>query len=267
MHTRLWDFVVLQGMESITSRNNKTIIEVSKLKDKKHRDKTGLYCFEGRKLFLEAKNSGVCFSSVFVREDSYAENKNLLDIPDTSIYTVSESVYSKLSEDKAPDGIFAVAKKPNTPCDIKGKCFILSEVRDPGNIGTCIRTARAFGIDTLILHGCADIYNPKVIRSTMGAFFRQNLYCTEDITKTLDSLENMGYRILPTALSENSVSLSDIDIDSRTAFIVGNEGHGISDSILSRYSSSVIIPMKGDTESLNASVAASLLMWELSKTV
>ncbi|MBQ3183104.1 MAG: RNA methyltransferase [Clostridia bacterium] len=252
-------------MEIITSRNNKTIIEASKLKDKKHRERTGLYCFEGRKLFEEALLSGIGITAVFVRRDRYAENKILLDRTDATIYTVSESVYEKLTEDKAPDGIFAVAKKPEGFPEIKGRCFILSEVRDPGNIGTCIRSARAFGIDTLILHNCADTYSPKVIRSTMGAFFRQNMICTEDISSILLTLTDKGYRILPTALSSKSISLVDIEINEKTVFIVGNEGHGISQSILECCRESVIIPMKGDTESLNASVAASLLMWEMSK--
>ncbi len=252
-------------MEFITSRNNSSVIEASKLKDKKYRERTGLYCFEGRKLFEEALISSTDIKRVFVREDSYIQNKNLLDRTDATIYTVSQSVYEKLTEDKAPDGIFAVAKKPLSSPELKGKCFILSEVRDPGNIGTCIRSARAFGIDTLILHSCADIYNPKVIRSTMGAFFRQNMIVTDDISSLLSELQDKGYRVLPTALSSKSISLSDIEINEKTVFIVGNEGHGISHDLLDRCNDAVIIPMKGDTESLNASVAASLLMWEMSK--
>ena len=252
-------------MEIITSRNNKTITEASKLKDKKYRERTGLYCFEGRKLFEEALISKADITTVFVRDDRYAENKILLDRTDAAIYTVSQSVYEKLTEDKAPDGIFAVAKKADKSAEIKGSCFILSEVRDPGNIGTCIRTARAFGIDTLILHSCADIYSPKVIRSTMGAFFRQNMVCTEDISSLLSSLSDKGYRVLPTALSDKSVSLNNTEINNKTVFIVGNEGHGISQNVLDECNESVIIPMQGDTESLNASVAASILMWEMSK--
>ncbi len=252
-------------MEIITSRNNKTVTEASKLKDKKYRERTGLYCFEGRKLFREALSSNVSIKTVFVREDSYAGNKIFLDRTDAAIYTVSESVYEKLTEDKTPDGIFAVAVKPDNPPEIKGRCFILSEVRDPGNVGTCIRSARAFGIDTLILHSCADVYSPKVIRSTMGAFFRQNIICTEDIATLISTLSDKGYRVLPTALSEKSISLTDTEINEKTVFIVGNEGHGISRDVLDMCGEAVIIPMKGDTESLNASVAASLLMYKMTE--
>ena len=252
-------------MEIITSRNNKTVTEASKLKDKKYRERAGLYFFEGRKLFEEALISHTNIKSVFVRDDCFTQNKNLLDRTDAAIYTVSESVYKKLTEDKAPDGIFAVAKKRPSSGEIKGRCFILSEVRDPGNIGTCIRSARAFGIDTLILHACADIYSPKVIRSSMGALFRQNTVLTEDISSLLSELKKNGYKALPAALSNRSVSLTDIKINEKTVFIVGNEGHGISESVLDQCGESVIIPMKGDTESLNASVAASLLMYKMTE--
>ncbi len=252
-------------METIISRNNKTIIEATKLKDKKHRERTGLYYFEGKKLFSEALASDVEIKMVFVLENKYSEYQNLLDRIDAAIYTVSESIYEKLTDDKAPDGILAVAHKPQASPEINGRCFILTEVRDPGNLGTCIRSARAFGIDTLILHSCADIYNPKVIRSTMGAFFRQNIVRTDDILSLIDNLTQKAYRVLPTALSSKSISLSNIKINEKTVFIVGNEGHGISEAVLNQCGEAVIIPMKGDTESLNASVAASLLMYKMTE--
>ena len=252
-------------MEFISSRNNKKIIDTVKLKDKKFRDQAGMYYFEGRKLFEEAVASNIPVLYVFVREDCCTKYKNLLDRTDATIYTVSESVYEKLTDDKAPDGILAVAKKPESVFSITGKCFILSEVRDPGNIGTCIRSARAFGIDTLILHSCADVYSSKIIRSTMGAFFRQNVIISDDIISTIDDLCKSGYNVLPTALSENSIPLSNINLTTKTVFAVGNEGHGISQDVIDKCNGAVIIPMKGDTESLNASVAASVLMWEMSK--
>ena len=251
-------------MENITSRNNRTVIEASKLKDKKYRDSTNLYCFEGRKLFLEAYTSGVEFVSIFVTEKSHNDLTNILDMIDCPIYTVTDTVYSKLSDDKAPDGIFAVCRKASRSVGYIGKCFILSELRDPGNLGTCIRSARAFGIDTLILHNCADAYNPKVIRSSMGAFFRQNFICTDNVLSTVTALKDMGYTVYPTALADNSISLDKIQIDHKTVFIVGNEGHGVSKEIIDSCDRTVIIPMAGDTESLNASIAASILMWEIS---
>jgi len=252
----------------ITSRTNKTIVEASKLKDRKYREQKGLYYFEGRKLFEEALESAVTFESVFITE-KYVKTQNIpLDRVNAPIYTVTDTVYEKLSDDRAPDGIFCIAKK-NIPAKAElGTVFILCSVRDPGNLGTCIRSARAFGIDTLILHDCADEYNAKVIRASMGAFFRQSMHRTENIEETIRKLYDDGYIVLPSALSANSTSLSDITITPKTVFIVGNEGHGVPESVIKACNNtSVLIPMRGDTESLNASVAASLLMWEISKVL
>lgn len=253
--------------EIITSRSNRIITEAAKLRDKKYRDIQQAYCFEGRKLFEEAVSSDVEFDSIFVTEKYRKSHSLPLDIIAAPIYTVTDSVYEKLTLDRAPDGIFCIAKKKHRNGTKLGRIFILSSVRDPGNLGTCIRSARAFGIDTLILHDCADAYNPKVIRASMGAFFRQELLIAEDIIALIGNLNNDGYRVLPTALTNKSIPLDTLNLDGKTAFIIGNEGHGISDEVIHACGdTSVIIPMVGDTESLNASTAASLLMWELSKT-
>ncbi|MBE6686714.1 MAG: RNA methyltransferase [Ruminococcaceae bacterium] len=254
--------------EIITSRNNRIIIEASKLKDKKYRDQEGLYCFEGRKLFEEALQSKVSLKSVFITEKYQNSQKTPLDSIRCPIYTVTNTVYEKLSSDSAPDGIFCIAEKDKASADTNGTCFILCSVRDPGNLGTCIRSARAFGIDTLILYDSADEYNQKVIRASMGAFFRQSIVHTKDIVSTISELTSKGYEVLPSALSDNSISLNTVNINKKTVFIVGNEGHGVPECVIEACNNrSVLIPMIGDTESLNASVAASLLMWEQSKTL
>ena len=252
--------------EIISSRSNRIIVEATKLKDKKYRDKSSLYIFEGIKLFYEALMSKVSFESIFVTENSYNKYKNKLDSIELPLYTVTENVYSKLTLDFSPDGIFCVCKKQEKQNGTISKPFILSGVRDPGNLGTVIRSARAFGIETLVLHDCVDVYNPKVIRASMGAFFRQNIIFKSDLVSYIKELEADNKKVYPTALSDNSKSLFDIEIDENTVFIIGNEGHGLSEDIISACSACpVIIPMSGDTESLNACVAASLLMWELSK--
>ncbi len=264
----MWDFVVLKGMELITSRNNKTVINAAKYKEKKFRDADGIFCFEGRKLFYEAISSGIDIISVFVTEKSHKDVINTIDLNGTLVYTVTNTVYEKLTNDRSPDGIFCLARKKLNYDQNGETVFILSSVRDPGNLGTCIRTAKAFGIDHLILHDCADEFNPKVIRSSMGAFFRQNISHSDDIISTIDELSKSGYNVFPTALTENSIELSKIEISKKTVFIIGNEGHGISKDVIDACEGrSVIIPMPGGTESLNASVAASVLMWEISKVL
>ena len=186
----------------ISSRNNKLIIETAKLKDKKYRDLQGLYCFEGRKLFEEALQSEITLKTVFVTEKYQKSHFTPLDSIKCPIYTVTDTVYEKLSLDKAPDGIFCIAEKNKAETKNQGTCFILCSVRDPGNLGTCIRSAKAFGIDTLILFDCADEYNQKVIRASMGAFFRQNITHTKDILSTVSQLYAEGYSVFPSALSK-----------------------------------------------------------------
>lgn len=250
----------------ITSRNNKHIIEAAKLHDKKNRDKTGVYFFEGNKLFKEAFKSKTEFCKIFVTQNSLNEHKTSLDSLRCPIYTVTDSVYEKLTLDAAPDGIFCIAKKQNDISLKKnGKKFILSSIRDPGNLGTAIRSARAFSIDELILHDCTEPTNPKVIRASMGACFRQQITVIDDLQRLITSLTFNGYDIYPTALTDKSCLLNDIKVNNKTVFIVGNEGHGLSNELITACPNQpVIIPMSGDTESLNVAVAASILMWTMS---
>ena len=253
--------------EIIASRTNKLIINAVKLREKKYRDASMQFFFEGRKLFTEALISKVSFSMVFVTQKCKKLLAKPLDTLGCPIYTVTDSVYEKLSLDSSPDGIFCIASKASAHSDKAGSVrFILSSVRDPGNLGTCIRSARAFAVNELILHDCADPYNPKAIRASMGALFRQYFSVTDNILATISELSKEGCKIYPAALTQDSVPLSRILPDRKTVFVVGNEGHGISPEVISACNMPpVIIPMAGDTESLNASVAASLLMWEQSK--
>lgn len=251
-------------MEHISSRNNQKIVDTLKLQNKKYRDRTSLFVFEGYKVFCEALAAGIEFTDVFVREDVVDKYPELDGIG--CITTVSESVYDKLTCDSSPDGIFCVAKKPRTPTVSGGSKLMAISVRDPGNIGTMIRTALAFGIDELILsEGCADIYSPKVVRAAMGALFRQKIVIASDIKTKIEEIKNNGYTVCATALSESSIPLSDIDITSKTCFVVGNEGHGLDADIIALCDKQVIIPIDPHSESLNAAVAAAILMWEVKR--
>ena len=251
-------------MEHITSRSNKKIVDTLKLRNKKYRDRTSLFTFEGYKVFCEARSAGIEFSDVFVREDAMAKYPELADTEHITV--VSESVYEKLTQDSSPDGIFCVAKKPGVLSANNGSKLIAVSVRDPGNIGTMIRTALAFGIGELILsEDCADIYSPKVVRAAMGALFRQKVITVTDIKAKIEEIKNGGYTVCATALNERSVPLSDIEITQRTCFVIGNEGHGLDTDIISLCDNQVIIPIDPHSESLNAAVAAAILMWEIKR--
>ncbi len=251
-------------MVHISSRNNQKIIDTTKLQKRKHRDASSLFCFEGYKVFLEALSAGIEFVDIFVRDDVLTKYPELLTVD--QITTVSESVYSKLSNDTSPDGIFCVAKKPEQKDSTGGSKLIAVSVRDPGNIGTMIRSALAFGVDELILSDdCADIYSQKVVRSAMGALFRQRITVSDDILREINEIKSEGYFVYATALSENSIPISDIDVNDKCCFVIGNEGHGLDREIIDACHKQVIIPIAAESESLNAAVAASVLMWEMKR--
>lgn len=142
--------------------------------------------------------------------------------------------------------------------------MLCESLRDPGNVGTVIRTAYAFGIDLLILSGdCADLYNAKTLRGSMGTLFSQRILRTDDLADTITLLQSKGRRVYAAALDENALQLGSFAFDKRDCAVIGNEGHGLSPRVLQVCSEKVYIPMAGDAESLNASVAASVLMWEM----
>jgi TrmH family RNA methyltransferase len=145
------------------------------------------------------------------------------------------------------------------------RIIMLDEIRDPGNLGTIMRTAEAMGYRGIILSRCADIYNPKTIRAAMGGIFRLPLYVTDDGAECAKVMKAAGRRVIAAALGEHTLTLGGYEIAESDCAVIGNEGHGISDGVLSECTACVRIPMQGLAESLNASVAASCIMWEYSR--
>ena len=141
--------------------------------------------------------------------------------------------------------------------------FILESVRDPGNLGTVIRTASAFGVGCLLLSGdCADIYNPKTIRAAMGTMFHQNIVKVDDLCTAIRTLSDQGRDIYAATLGRDAVLLGDPELDQRDCIAVGNEGHGLSEAVIEACGKKILIPMMPGTESLNAAVASSVCLWE-----
>ena len=259
-------------MEFISSRNNDYIVYCNSLHEKKNRERDGVFIFEGVKLFNEAVSRKVQLLTVVFTQ----ERQSLVYPLDDSVrkICVSDSVYQKISTEKSPSGIFCIAKAIDKfhkiatiyNNNINGSKLILNSLRDPGNLGTVIRTALAFGIDEVILsEDCADIYNEKTVRASMGCIFSQNITVCKSIPQAIDSLKSEGFKVYATALNDSSLCLDDIQCDEKTVFIIGNEGHGLDSEIISHASASLIIPMPGGAESLNASVASTILIWEMYK--
>lgn len=271
--------------EIISSRSNPIVKWAASLADKKGREAEKAFIAEGEKLTLEALSAGLPVTHVFVSEGKSEEFlERLRKAMSNPIYTncelitLSESAFYKISTEKAPQGVSCVIKYLDffRKMDIIYKedfCLLpderalaLCSVRDPGNLGAVIRSAVAFGVDHLILSSdCADVYNPKTVRSAMGSLFRTRITAVQDISSFIAAAKGAGRRVFAAELAEEATSLSDISLRADDIVMIGNEGHGIPREISAAATASVYIPISGKTESLNASVAASIFMWEQGK--
>lgn len=235
----------------ITSVNNSKIKELVRLKDKKYRDNNNLFFIEGKDNVLEA------YKNLLIKELYVLDGTEvIIDIPFTY---VGYDVMKKISDMESISEYYAVCYKKRE-LDIGNRIIILDNIQDPGNLGTIIRSAVAFNFDTVVLsRGCVDLYNPKVVRSTKGMLFNINI-----IVRELESFINNldGYIIYGTDVV-NGNNIKDEDIPSKVALVIGNEGRGISDSIKKLCNRFIYIDMNNKCESLNASVAASILMYEV----
>ena len=269
----------------ITSRNNAKVKWAASLSEKKNRISEGAFIAEGEKLLAEALNAELPITHLFINDADFARI-SLMIAPkmscekycDTEIIKVSKEVFDKISTEKSPEGVITVIKnldffniidiiyKEEFFSSDSERVIALCSVRDPGNLGTIIRSAVAFGFDRLVLSSdCADLYNPRTVRAAMGGLFKLRVSIVKDFHAFVLMAKESGRRVFAAELSNNAVSLSTLRLESRDIFIIGNEGHGIPKEISDASTASVYIPISENTESLNASIAASLLMWEQSK--
>lgn len=256
----------------ITSRQNPLIVRLAKLAERKHRKAEGLFLAEGVKLAAEAAAAGVVEYLLLTEEHEGSVVAESVANAGGEVVTVSREVLEKVSTESAPQGMIAVCRTMPELHSVdaadlgKDECvLILDRVRDPGNLGTVMRSAEAFGRVHLLTSGCADIYNPKTVRGSMGAVFRVK---TTDFATTAEAVEfakAQGYRVLGAALDSTAVKLGEYTLAANDAVIIGTEGQGITDEVLAMCDGKLYIPMTGG-ESLNCSVAASVIMWEMFKS-
>ncbi len=247
----------------ITSRENKVFRLVKNLKTKRGRDENSLFVIEGIRSVSDAIKKGVELSLVAI-EDGHRFDMEF----SCPVYTFAPKLFGEMSDTVTPQGIIAVCKKPNCSLnnfkESENSCVVMCEnVQDPGNIGTIIRTAHAAFCDGVVLtKGCCDLYNPKIIRATMTGVFSVPVLTDADSEKTIAHFKARGYRVVAGALCERAENLYEIDLSGKTLIIIGNEGNGVTEDTLSLCNSVAKIPMKSDAESLNASVAAAVLVYE-----
>lgn len=256
-------------MQLITSKDNEIIKNIKKLKDKKYRNEQKEFIVEGIKLIQEAIEEKAKIKMIIVCEgcveEGSIEQKLLYQIAKYNCIYVTEKVFSSITDVKTPQGMLAVIemkeseeKTINYDEDI---IFVLDGIQDPGNLGTILRTIDSVGLTQIIVSkDTVDAYNPKVVRSTMGAIFRVRIIESQDLIRTMRNIKKHRFEIIATSLSTNN-SIYDIDYNKKV-IVIGNEANGVSKDIMNIADDKTKIPMLGKTESLNAAVSASVIAYE-----
>ncbi len=269
--------------EIITSRQNKAVSALAALESRKSREKEGLFRFDGGKLFFEAAESGISIRRLFLRERESerwlaAAGKYQNELKETVVTLLSDELFDRVSGEQAPEGIISVAACPEihargerakallsaTASDHTKGILLLESVRDPGNVGTILRSALAFGAKLLVIsEDCADLLGSKTVRSAMGALFRLPTARFREIDDAIAILRGSGRRVLGAALDREAMPLGKGVLRTGDCVVIGNEGHGLSREALGACDGSLFIPMEQGSESLNAAMAATVILWSM----
>lgn len=237
----------------IESLENKKVKEWTKLNQKKYRDETGLFIVEGTNLINEAYKNG------YLKELIIQKGK-VLPI-DVDTYYVTQNILKKISLLDNPPTMIGICSKKEEK-ELGNKILILDDISDPGNLGTIIRSACAFNVDTIILsENTVDLYNSKVIRATQGMIFNINII-KKDLNNFIPLLKSSNYKIYGTDV-DGGVNVKSLKEYGKICIIIGNEGSGVSDNIKKLCDKQIYINMNKKCESLNVGVAASIILYEL----
>lgn len=273
---------MFMSREVITSPQNKYVSLARGLTNKKNREKEQKFRFDGVKLMCEALKKGVSVSFILASDKEWSsvleKAEKLYGIKENDItcpvIAVEGALFEKLSEEMAPEGVICVAEYEKElhseigaderfSCDSNKKILILESVRDPQNVGAIVRVAAAFGVDRIVMSkDCADIYNSKTIRASMGTVFAARIDKVTDMTCAVRDIRNCGRRVFAAALQRDSQKLGELQLRAGDCVIIGNEGHGLSREVIEACDGTVFIPMSDGVESLNAATAAAVLVWE-----
>ena len=255
-------------MKVISSKDNEIIKKIKSLKEKKYRDIENCYTIEGIKLVKEAIAENAKIKQIVVCEDCINDGEidtdTLYEIAKFDVVYVTEKVFKTITDVKTPQGIISVIEKNNINSKIdysQDIIIALDGVQDPGNLGTILRTVDSANLKQIILSkDSADSYNPKVVRSTMGAIFRVNIIEADSLKDMLQEAKKNNFKVMVTSLDTKN-SIYDVDY-SKKVIVIGNEANGVSKEVQAIADEKVKIPMLGKTESLNASVAAGIMIYE-----
>lgn len=286
----------------ISSLNNQQVKNINHLlKKKKVRDEQGVFVVEGLKMFEEARTEGLLLKAYFSESFYHKKleespgyfsdlNEGKLSTAQTYLGQVeaaydekassathhleyeilADTVFQGISETITPQGVMGLVRMPRYSLEDminreKTSLLLLEDIRDPGNLGTMVRTAEGAGITGIVMNSsCVDLFNPKVIRSTMGSIYRMPFFVTDDFILMVKGLKEAGVRVFAAHLSGQNYDSEDCFLES-CAILIGNEANGLSEEVSCMADTLIKIPMAGKVESLNAAVAASILMYEVSR--
>ena len=258
------------GTVEITSRENRIVKEYRRLcGDAKYRRESGLFAVEGARLCGDAVRSRLVIETALITArafEQYADIAEAVQSAANQTAEIPDALSNYLSDTDTPQGIFCICRIPAfTPAlDVSGRYAALERIQDPGNLGTMIRTAEAFGIDGILLSdGCCDPYSPKVLRSSMGGVFRLPLFSAGALTDCLPKLHLEGFRSYACVVDRDADAVQQTDFPAGSICVIGNEGSGLLAETVASCSKRITIPMAGRAESLNASMAAGIVFWEM----
>jgi TrmH family RNA methyltransferase len=269
--------VFMTDFTFISSADNEKIKLYKRLSsDKKLRRKEQLFTVEGARLTADAAAEAIELHCVFFTENALKKYSEALELlfskyNKKTFSMISDELAASLSDTQMSQGIFAICRMPKSDnaaqyAEMKSgrKYIILDNIQDPGNMGTMLRTADACGIDAIITCNCCDVYNPKTVRSAMGSLMRVNII-DDDIGNAVLNLKNAGIAVYAAVIDSSAVSLTECDFSKGGAVMIGNEGNGLPREHSALADVPLTIKMHGTINSLNAAMAAGIIMWELSK--
>ena len=259
----------------ISSRENPAIKRVrSLLGSAKARKESGRFVLEGARLCADAVDSGVTVEAAFLTEraeQTYPEQTRAVRQAAETVYEIPENLATYIGDTQHPQGVFCICVPPPAHLSAEslpktGRFLVLENVRDPGNLGTIIRTAEAFGIDGLLLSAeCCELFSPKVLRGSMGGALRLPVATVPDLPAAIVRWNEQGFRTIACVADASATPLPKMPLGDGCMLFIGNEANGITPQTLAACTAHMTIPMKGRAESLNAAVAACIALWELSR--
>ncbi|MDD6345371.1 MAG: RNA methyltransferase [Oscillospiraceae bacterium] len=259
-------------MEIITSRENPVLKLYRKLSDsKKERLKYKMFVLEGLRIVTDALNENSGLKHLILTQqafEKYQSEFSQADLNNTRLIVISNELGNRIAQTEKTQGVFAVCSMPEKiplKLDRNGKYLILLNVQDPGNMGMIIRTADALGIDGIIASECCDLYNPKVIRSTMGSIFRMKIFTEPDTDIIFSELSGKNIKSFASVTDSDALNINSVNFNGGCAVFIGNEGNGLPEEVSEKCTEKITIPMHGTINSLNAAMAAGIIMWELKR--